>query len=70
MSTCTLPTAPENNAQPRDLARCLAVANAWQAEVVRNAVIMNRDGDRRAARHYIERELRLSRAVCPRGPRH
>jgi hypothetical protein len=48
----------ENKAQPRDDARALAVVNAWQAEIVRNAVIMNRDGDARAARHYIERELR------------
>ena len=48
----------ENNAQPRDLGRSLAVVQAWQAEVLRRAVRMNREGDRRAARHFLERELR------------
>ena len=50
---------PANKVQPRDFARCLAVTNAWQSEVVRNAVGMNRDGDARAARRYVDRELRL-----------
>jgi Ca-activated chloride channel family protein len=48
----------ENNAQPRDAARSLAVVNAWQAEALRRAVRMNREGDRRAAKHFLERELR------------
>ena len=48
----------ENTAQPRDADRSLAAVQAWQAEVLRRAVRMNRDGDRRAARHYLERELR------------
>jgi Ca-activated chloride channel family protein len=48
----------ENTAQPRDADRSLAAVEAWQAEVLRQAVRMNRDGDRRAARHFLERELR------------
>ncbi|MBL6082388.1 VWA domain-containing protein [Belnapia sp. T18] len=48
----------ENSAQPRDADRGVAAVRAWQAEVLRRAVRMNRDGDRRAARHYLERELR------------
>ena len=48
----------ENSAQPRDADRGLAAVRAWQAEVLRRAVRMNRDGDRRAARHYLEREQR------------
>ncbi len=48
----------ENNAQPRDAARGLAVVQAWQAEALRRAVRMNREGDRRAAKHFLERELR------------
>jgi Ca-activated chloride channel family protein len=48
----------ENNAQPRDAARCLAVVQAWQADALRRAVRMNREGDRRAAKHFLERELR------------
>ncbi|MBP0447441.1 VWA domain-containing protein [Roseomonas sp. SSH11] len=48
----------ENRAQPLDADRALAAVRAWQAEVLRRAVRMNRDGDRRAARHYLEREIR------------
>ncbi|TCZ54238.1 VWA domain-containing protein [Roseicella aquatilis] len=53
-----LATGHENRAQPRDAERSLAALQGWQAEVLRRAVRMNRDGDRRAARHYLERELR------------
>jgi Ca-activated chloride channel family protein len=49
----------ENNAQRRDLDRSLVVVQAWQADVLRRAVQMNRDGDRRAAGHYLERQLKL-----------
>lgn len=31
---------------------------AWQAEALRRAVRMNREGDGRAAKHFLERELR------------
>jgi len=48
----------ENNAQARDMKRSLAAVQAWQAEALRRAVRMNREGDRRAAKHFLERELR------------
>jgi hypothetical protein len=47
----------DNSAQPRDLDRCMAVIRAWQAAVLRKAVRMNREGDARAARYFIESEL-------------
>ena len=53
-----LARSAENNAQPRDAARCLAVVQAWQADALRRAVRMNREGDRRAAKHFLGRELR------------
>jgi len=43
----------ENDLQPRDLARCLAAANAFQAEILRV-----RDGDHAGARRHVERALR------------
>lgn len=48
----------ENSSQARDVARSLAVMQAWQAEALRRAVRMNREGDGRAAKHFLERELR------------
>jgi Ca-activated chloride channel family protein len=48
----------DNNAQPRDLARSLPVVQVWQADAVREAARMNRDGEGRAAKHYLARELR------------
>lgn len=53
-----LARSAENNAQSRDAGRSLAVVQAWQADALRRAVRMNREGDRRAARHFLERELR------------
>lgn len=60
----------ENNTQPRNAARSLAVVQAWQAEALRRAVRMNREGDRRAAKHFLERELRwmVPYARGARGP--
>lgn len=58
-ATLWLAEGARNNAQPRDLPRTLAVVNAWQSEVIRTAVALNRDGDYRAARSFVERELRL-----------
>ncbi len=58
-ATLTLAEGTRNNAQVRDLGRTLAVVNAWQSEVVRAAVLMNRDGDYRAARSFVERQLRF-----------
>jgi Ca-activated chloride channel family protein len=48
----------DNNAQPRDSNRTLAVVQAWTADVLRSAVRMNREGDRRSATHFLERQLR------------
>ena len=35
------------------------MVNAWQSEVLRTAVALNRDGDYRAARSFVERQLRF-----------
>ena len=48
-----------NTAQPRNLALCLAVVQAWQAEVLREAVRLNRARDRRAAKDYLGRQIRM-----------
>jgi Ca-activated chloride channel family protein len=52
-----LATDRDNASQPRDLGRSLTVLRAWQAAVLRKAVRLNREGDHRAARHFLEREL-------------
>lgn len=48
----------ENALQPRDLARCLAAANAYQSEILRDTMARVRDGDHAGARHHVERALR------------
>jgi Ca-activated chloride channel family protein len=48
----------DNTAQDRDIERSLAAFTAWQAEAMRRAVGLNREGDRRGAKHFLERELR------------
>jgi Ca-activated chloride channel family protein len=48
----------ENNAQRRDLDRSLTVLQAWQAAILRKTAMFNRERHRRAARRFIERELR------------
>ena len=48
----------DNTAQERDIDRSLAAFTAWQAEAMRRAVGLNREGDRRGAKHFLERELR------------
>ena len=48
----------ENTAQPRDLGRSLAAIQAWQAEALRRAVRLNREGDLRGAVHFLGREAR------------
>lgn len=55
----TLARSAENNAQARDEARAVAVMTAWQSQAIRQALAMNRDADRRGAKHYLERELRF-----------
>jgi hypothetical protein len=47
----------DNKLQSRDLDRCLAVVRAWQAEVLRKAVRMNREGEHRAAGPNLTREI-------------
>jgi hypothetical protein len=49
----------DNNAQPRDLDRSQAVVQAWHAAILRKAAGLNRAGDRRGGRHFLEREMRL-----------
>jgi Ca-activated chloride channel family protein len=49
----------DNNAQPRDLDRSQAVVQAWHAAILRKAASLNRAGDRRGGRHFLEREMRL-----------
>ena len=53
-----------NNRQPRDEAASMAVARAWHAEIIRAAARMNRAGDRRQARHFVERELQFFERYC------
>ena len=54
----TLATGNNNNRQTRDQTVAMKVAQAWQATVVREAAEMNRRGERRQVKHYIEQELR------------
>jgi Ca-activated chloride channel family protein len=54
----TLARSADNNAQPRDLPRSLIVVQTWQADALRRALRMNREGDRRGASRFLERELR------------
>lgn len=57
-ATLTLARGTENDRQARDVGLSVAALTAWQAEALRRAVAMNRDGDRRGARHFLEREIR------------
>jgi Ca-activated chloride channel family protein len=60
----TLVEGARNNRQPRDEAASMAVATAWHAEVVRTSARLNRSGDRRQARRYLERELHHFERYC------
>lgn len=53
----TYAVSRENSAQRRDLDRSMAAFTAWQSDVMRRTVNLNRDGDRRGAKHYLTREL-------------
>src|SRR5579863_1318318 len=53
-----------NNRQPRDEAASMAVAVAWHAEIVRTAARLNRRGERRQARGFVERELQYFERYC------
>jgi Ca-activated chloride channel homolog len=48
----------DNNAQRRDETLALIVARTWSAEIVAKVARLNREGDRREARRFIERALR------------
>jgi Ca-activated chloride channel homolog len=58
-----------NNRQERDEAASMAVAIAWHAEIARTAARMNRAGERRQARSYVERELNYFERYCAGLPR-
>ena len=63
-----LAAGKDNTAQPRDLERSLMVLQAWHAAVLRKAVLLNRAGDHRAARGFIERELHWFERYAHRVP--
>jgi Ca-activated chloride channel family protein len=60
----TLVEGARNNRQPRDEKTSMAVATAWHADIVRTSARMNRAGERRQARRYLERELRHFERYC------
>jgi Ca-activated chloride channel family protein len=53
-----------NNAQARNGAAASTVARAWHAEITREAARLNRAGERRQARAFVERELALFERYC------
>jgi Ca-activated chloride channel family protein len=54
----TLARGSDNNAQRRDVALSMAALTAWQADVLRRVMVMNREGDRRGGKAFLQRELR------------
>ena len=57
-----------NTPQLQDPQLSLAVAEAWYAQVVHAVAGMNRGGERRQSRHYLERELRHFERYCRNLP--
>ena len=53
-----------NDAQVRDERLSVLVAESWHAQVVHAVAGMNRSGERRQARHFLERELRYFERYC------
>ena len=53
-----------NNRQPRDQVASMAVATAWHAQILQTSARMNRAGERRQARRYLERELQFFERYC------
>ena len=53
-----LADARDNSPQRRDTDRSVAAFTAWQSDAMRRTVSLNREGDRRGAKHYLSRELR------------
>jgi Ca-activated chloride channel family protein len=54
----TFTEGARNSRQSRDADATMTAVRAWHADIVRSAARMNREGDRRTAKAYIERELR------------
>ena len=63
-ATITLVEGARNNKQARDGAASMAVATAWHAEIVRRTAALNRKGERRQARRYVEKELSYFERYC------
>jgi len=53
-----------NTKQPRNETASMAVADAWHSEIVRRAAQLNRKGERRQARRFVERELQFFERYC------
>ena len=62
----TLVEGARNYKQQRDVAASLAVALAWQAEIIRRAARLNRSGERRKARSFVERQWSFFERYCAR----
>ncbi len=56
--------ARENSAQRRNEELSLAVLSAWQSATVRHAIQLNREHDRRRARHFLSKEMRYLEAYA------
>jgi hypothetical protein len=63
-ATITLVEGARNNKQARDETASMSVAAAWNAEIVRRAAQLNRSGERRQARRFVERELQFFERYC------
>jgi Ca-activated chloride channel family protein len=64
----TFAEGARNTRQPRDVATAMAVVRGWQADILRTAARMNRDGAHRQVRAYVERELRYFERYCQGVP--
>ena len=64
--TCHLEFAEgrANSAQRRDVGLSLGVLSAWSSETMRRAIQLNREHDRRRARHYLSKEMRYLEAYA------
>jgi Ca-activated chloride channel family protein len=60
----TLVEGARNNRQRRDETASMAVATVWHTEILRAAARLNRSGERRQARRYVERELQFFERYC------
>lgn len=60
----TLVRGADNDAQDRDVRASVVIARLWHAAVTRTVSRLNRTGERREARHYLEREFRYFERYC------